>query len=171
MLTRGEFNADVLCGITIVLAHLRKDGFRILHARVKEGIDFQSLTYLFLQDGTSGFPLLGIVIFRSEVIEHLFALVLVATGIFVEFDLIEVAALFPPIPIEMFADIIERLFEGIGTDAEVCISEHDARRIDIGIEFELDVESFGDIVHHLTHRSAILRLVGLRSSSEQWNNG
>ena len=89
-----------------------------------------------------------------------------ATRIFVELDLIGVAALLPPVPVEMLADVVECLFQRIGPDAEVGIGQHDACRIDIGIKLELDVKPFGDIVHHLTHRSAILRLVCLRFTIE-----
>jgi hypothetical protein len=109
---------------------------------------------------------LGVVVFRGEIVEHLFAFVFMTTGIFVQLDLIEIATLLPPVPIEVLADIIECLFQGIRTDAKVCVREHYPCCIYVTIKLEFDIEPFGNVVHYLTHRFAILRLVGLRSSSE-----
>ena len=100
-------------------------------------------------------------IFRCEVVEHLSALVYMTAGIFVEFNTIEIAILFPPVPPEMLAYIVECLFQRIGADTEVGVGQHYACCINIAVEPELHTEALGNILHDIVHWPAILGLVGL----------
>ena len=77
MLSRSQFNADVLCGVSVVLANLREDdgahqialkarahGFLVLRydARIQELIQLQTLADLLAQGIATSFPLLLIII-------------------------------------------------------------------------------------------------------------
>ena len=47
MLSWGELDTDVLCGIAVMFADFRKNGLCILHTGVEEGVYLQSFAYLF----------------------------------------------------------------------------------------------------------------------------
>ena len=169
MLPGGQLDTDVLGGIAIVLAQLREDygalavALLVLcqHARVEEGIQLQSLAYFAPQRVTPGFPLGFVVIERGQVVEHHLALLLMAARIFIELDLIQVATLLPPVPVEVLADVVERHFYRIGTHAEVGIRQSLAHGVDILVELELHAEAPRDVLHDVVNRSLILGLKGL----------
>ena len=48
MLSRGELDTDILCGIAVMLADFRENGLCILHTGVEEGVYLQPFAYLFL---------------------------------------------------------------------------------------------------------------------------
>ena len=82
-----------------------------------------------------------------------------ATGILVRFDFVHVAVLLPPVPVEILADVIERLFDGVGSYSEIGIRKTFAHRIDI--VFEANVETLADIRHQVADGAFVSRLKGL----------
>ena len=74
-----------------------------------------------------------------------------ATWILIELNLIEVTALLPPVPVVVFADVVECHFERVGAHAEVGIGHLLAYGIHVLVELELHAKAFADVVHQVRH--------------------
>ena len=87
-----------------------------------------------------------------------------ATWILVQLNLIEVAILFPPVPVVVFTDVVERHFQRIRAHAEVCIRQALAHRIDIGVELKPNTKTLGNVLHQIVDRALVTCLKSLRHS-------
>ena len=80
------------------------------------------------------------------------------TRILVELDFICVATLLPPVPVVVFADVVERHFKRVGAHTEVSIRQLFAHRIHICVELEPHIKATGNILHQVVHAPFISRL-------------
>ena len=123
VLSGGEFQADVLRGIAVVTEHFGENRLGIAHTGVEESVYAQPLAHLAAQRVAACLPLAAVLIEGAQVVEHLPALVSVAARIFVGLDLIQPVVLLPPVPVEVLADVGQRLLQRVGTEAPVGIRQ------------------------------------------------
>ena len=83
------------------------------------------------------------------------------TRILVELDFIRVATLLPPVPVVVFADVVERHFERVGAHAEVGVGHLLAYGIHVLVELELHAKALADVVHQVSHATLETRFVCL----------
>ena len=145
VLSRRQFDTDILRGITIVLANFRQLGFQ--RTRIEERVELQTLANLLAQRVATRLPLSLVAVKARQIIEHHLTLCLMTTRILVGLDFIQVAALLPPVPVEVFADVVERHLDGVGAHAEISIRQSLANGIDI--VFELHAKALLNVLHHL----------------------
>ena len=88
-----------------------------------------------------------------------------AARILVGFDLVQIARLLPPVPVEVLADVVERGLQGIGAHAEVGIRQATVYGVDI--VFEPDTKALGNVSHYVMDRTLILGLISLRTGNRR----
>ena len=84
------------------------------------------------------------------------------TRIFVQLDFIDVAALLPPVPVIVLADVVERHLQGIGAHAEVSIGHFLAYGVYVLVELKLHAKAARHVLHQIVDRAFIPCLKRLR---------
>ena len=154
-------HTEILAKIAIVATDTAERRLQ-RRAPCKQRVDAEPLSDLRYQRVPPGFPLTSIGIETCEPLQKLTAVIGGTAWVFIVFDLIIVVILLNRLEIERRKNILERLVERVGTDAEVGIREHEPGRIDIGA-LEPHVELRLDILNHIGERA--LKMVSIRLSN------
>ena len=103
---------------------------------------------------TPSFELSLVGVQRFEVGEHLLTLFDMAAGVFIRLYLIEIAILFPPVEVEVFADICQCFLKGIGTDTEVGVRKFQSGGVDIVLKPY--VPALRHTLHHVVKTAGVM---------------
>ena len=86
--------------------------------------------------------------------------------VLVEFDLVTVAALLPPVPVVVLADVVEGLLKGVRAHAEVGVGQHHACGVYIAVKLQLHAKALTHVLHHVVYGAGVAGFEGLGTSGE-----